>query len=168
MEGKIVHIFVIMLLTLPILTVAANVPQEPTKPEINGPCEAEIGTMCTYNIISTDPQGDKIYYEVRCSDDPGCLIKLGPYSSGTNLAFEHCWCTFYQKNNPFFIRCRSIDENGHESDWAKFETNVSGIVIKDNNVLSNMAFFRFINTLHERFSLFFNHQIFKLIIQQTR
>lgn len=168
MEGKIVTIFVIMLLTLPALTVAANIPQKPTIPTINGPCEAEIETMCIYNIKSTDPQGDKITYDIRCSDDPGCLIELGPFPSGTNLAFEHCWCTFYQKTNPFFIRCRAIDEQGHASDWAKFETNVTGIVIKDKNVLANMAFIRFINTLNERFFTFFNQQIFKQLFYQIR
>jgi len=95
--------------------------EAPETPIITGDCKAEFNVPCQYDITSTDHQRDKIYYVIKCSDDPSIIIETKYYDSGETLEFIHCWCTFYQRGNPYVIRAKAIDDNGFESEWARFE-----------------------------------------------
>jgi hypothetical protein len=148
-----ITICILMLVSLSFSSVAATDDQSPSIPEIHGPCESKCGEMCEYTIQSIDPQGDNIYYSVRCSDDIAC-IELGPYESGEIIKFCHCWWTFYQHTNPFQIRVKAKDDYGHESEWGVFETNLTDIRIKDV-ILSpqHSVLFQLVNLLINRFSI---------------
>ncbi len=100
-----------------------NGEQSPEKPTINGPDHVCCNVMCEYSISSVDPQGNQIYYEIRCSDCP-VIFTTDYYYSGETMAFEHCWDDFYQNTNPFRIRAKAIDNHGHESEWATFDVQV--------------------------------------------
>ncbi len=131
-------ILLIICLMLPIITTTATTSQQPSIPEISGPNKAKLGESCNYTIKSTDPQGDRIYYTIRCSDDQIKTIELGPYQSGETITFNHCWCDFYQKTNPFTLRVKAHDESGHESDWGVFETKITNPKLKMENVFDSI------------------------------
>ena len=129
MEKKFIPIFIIIMLTIPIFSINAisNDNETPTKPIITGPCETKLHKTCNYTIWSTDPQGDNIFYEIKYIDDPMAIIEMGPYDSGISVTFEHCWCTYYHNCNPFCIKVRARDIDGHISDWSIFETNITDL-----------------------------------------
>ena len=99
--------------------------QSPSAPVITGPCEAKLDQICDYTIVSIDPQDDDIFYEIRYSDVPNLIIDDGPYLSGVSLTVSHCWWTYYQNCNPFCIRARARDIDGHTSDWSICKTNIT-------------------------------------------
>ena len=142
MKGKIAAIFVMTLMIAPILTATASENEKPCTPIIEGPTTAEIRETCFYTVISTDPQGDDLYYDVRYSDDPSLNIRGGPYKSGDTITFSHCWDDFYQESGPFVIKVRAIDEDDHESDWEKFEVKITNA--KASALLINTLFLRFL------------------------
>ncbi|HMA82715.1 MAG TPA: hypothetical protein VKP59_00635 [Candidatus Thermoplasmatota archaeon] len=156
MKPKIIALCIMMLLSIPILPVSATDDQSPNIPVIEGPCESKCGEMCEYSIKSTDPQGDNIFYSVRCSDDVA-YIELGPYESGEIINFSHCWWTFYQHTNPFVLRVKAKDTYGHESEWGTFETNLTDLKIRNNIISSsNYLFFQLITHLINHFSIRLN------------
>ena len=117
------------MLAIPIFSVnvISTYDESPSAPDINGPCEAVLGEICNYEIMSIDPQGDNIFYEIRYSDDPTLKIEIGPYLSGISVSICHCWWTYYQKSNPFCIRVRAKDIDGHTSDWSICKTNITNL-----------------------------------------
>lgn len=151
MKGKIKCLFVIMLLLTLVYPVTAytSLDQGPSTPQIGVPCTAKEGETCIYNIMSIDPQEDNIYYEIRCSDDPPARIILGPYESGENVTFTHCWgCSLYQKANPFTLQVKAEDIYGHESEWAYFSINLTDSKIKNTYFIrTNSICFQFINLI---------------------
>lgn len=155
MVGKIKCILLAALLFTSIPAVLANTGQEPSKPVIYGPCEAKLGETCCYSVKSIDPQGDDIYYEFKFSDDPSAaVVEIGPYSSGENVTFTHCWSDFYQRTNPFTIRVKAEDENGHESEWTIFETILTNTKIKHINIIPiDFQILRIFELIFNRFHL---------------
>jgi hypothetical protein len=130
MKKKIVSIFVLMLLYISIFVVIADtINLEPSTPIIRGECESELGVRCFYTVQSSDPQGDYLYYEFRYSDSPSVKIRDGPFKSGDIITFSHCWCDLYQNYNPFVIQVMAIDEYDHESNWGRFEVNMTNVKI---------------------------------------
>ncbi len=129
MEKKLILIFIIIMLTIPIFSINAisNDNETPTKPIIIGPCETKLHKTCNYTIWSSDPQGDQIFYEVKYIDDPMAIIEIGPYLSGISIKLPHCWCTYYHNYNPFVIKVRARDIHGHTSNWSIFETNITDL-----------------------------------------
>ncbi len=134
MKRKIIYLSIIMLVLLPIFSSSAIFQQQPSTPIIYGPNKAKLGENCNYSVKSIDPQGDNIFFTFRCSDDPTSIIELGPYPSGANITFSHCWCDFYQKTNPFKLRVKAHDESGHESQWGIFETKLTNNKVKINDL----------------------------------
>jgi hypothetical protein len=131
-KGKIASIIIFMLMLIPVFSAEQNGIswESPSTPTICGPCEAELEEPCCYSICSFDHQRDDIYYEIRYSDCPNAKITVGPIKSGVNLTIEHCWCCQYQTTNPFSIRIKAEDENGHESQWARFDVTISNTKTK--------------------------------------
>ena len=133
---KVVSLFVILLFLTPVFLVTGDKEKEeivfkPSIPEISGPCNAKMGETCTYFVSSTDPQGDYIYYKIKFSDDPTAVIKRGPYQSGENVTFQHCWNNFYRQSNPFFIKIQAEDMFGQKSEWRTFETELTNNDVVD-------------------------------------
>jgi len=85
----------------------------PETPTIDGPTSGNSGTVYTYNISTTDPDGDNVYYCVNCSDDTGegCL---GPFASGEKVTITHMWT----EKGTYTINVKARDIYDAQSDWA--------------------------------------------------
>lgn len=139
MNRKHIGIIAITLLIIPMIpAVATNtsmidepIEQAPTKPLINGPIKAKYGEICNYTAVSTDPQGEPLIYVIEYSDAPRSVNERGPYQSGQKIELTHVWNDFYQEDNPYKVRVKAIDTEGHESEWSRFITHIEG---KNRNI----------------------------------
>jgi hypothetical protein len=64
--------------------------QAPIKPAITGKQRIVGGLNYNYTFVSTDPEGDDIYYKIDW-DDGHVTDWLGPYSTGESIALGHKW-----------------------------------------------------------------------------
>lgn len=91
-----------------------TVPNEPpSNPDINGPIEGKEGKECTFNLMSTDPDGDDVYYWIGWGDGTNTGWK-GPYSQGSWREFSHIW----EDTGNYEIKAKAKDVNGEESGWS--------------------------------------------------
>ncbi len=92
----------------------ASKSQPPLKPEKpQGPVTNKKGEECTYNSLTTDPDGDNIYYMFDWGDDTNSEW-LGPYVSGEKVSTSHIW----SKKGTYLIRVIAKDEHGVLSNWS--------------------------------------------------
>ena len=114
MNGKIITLCVLALLTIPILTVTANNNAPPNTPIITGVTNGIIGEIYDYSISSADPDGDDVYYKIVWGD---CMIinNAGPYQSGEKINQTHSW----SEENTYLLRVKAKDENDHETRWSE-------------------------------------------------
>ena len=61
----------------------------PEIPTINGTTHGTIGIEYNYTFLTTDPDGDDVYYYIKW--EPGCpsVVWFGPYPSGQEITFSH-------------------------------------------------------------------------------
>ena len=62
---------------------------------------------------------DEIYYFIDWGDNTS-TDWIGPYDSGRNISLNHSW----SEEGKYFIKAKSRDEFGVESDWATLEINM--------------------------------------------
>jgi hypothetical protein len=117
MKGKIITIFVLMLVNIPILVVTANIYTPISTPMIIGETDGIIGKTYEYIISSTHHDGDDVYYDISWGD---CLaIKNdGPYKSGEEVIFSHSWCEVCCRPGDFTIYVKATDGKGTQSNQA--------------------------------------------------
>ena len=118
-----IMIFVLVLI-LPSISAAFSGQQEPNKPTLTGPTEVTRFKEYTYSAVTTDPQGDSIYYRFQfCHDASENKITdwLGPYPSGSEASYSYRW----QKSGGSQAGAQAKDISGHESEWGSLEVNVS-------------------------------------------
>ena len=86
-------------------------PSKPDKP--SGPTSGRINVEYTYTVVTTDPEGDKIYYLIDWGDgtDSGWL---GPYNSGETIEVKHKWTT----KGSYQIKVKARDVFGAQSEWS--------------------------------------------------
>ena len=94
----------------------------PGNPEISGPTEGLPGQSYTYEITSTDPDGDLIWYKI-CWAWPSEDYSdwLGPYESGATIRFNNTWTEEGSKD----IRIGAKDIDGATSGWTKLIVTMS-------------------------------------------
>jgi len=85
----------------------------PVIPTLTGPSEGKVGETYTYNVTTTDPEENQIYFYVDWADGTNSGW-LGPYASGHLLTVDHEW----SEKGTFTIRAKAKDEHDSESDWA--------------------------------------------------
>jgi hypothetical protein len=107
--------------------------QLPTKPAVVGLRVIKALTNNTYEITSTDPDGDDVYYYAECM---GLFISsgwtsdlLGPYNSGEKISILLPWLWSF----IFIFKARAMDVNGAVGDWTKFVV----IVLPANNDMNS-------------------------------
>ena len=92
----------------------ASESQPPTKPETpKGSSSGEIKKEYIYSSISTDPDGDQIYYMFEWGDEEFSGW-MGPYDSGEMVEASHNWT----KKGIYEIRVLAKDEHGVTSEWS--------------------------------------------------
>jgi hypothetical protein len=118
MNGKLVTIFVLTLVIIPMLNVSGNLINAPPNiPIIDGETDGIIGTRYDYTIITFDPENNDVYYKIRWGD---CMVvyNAGPYKSGEEVVFPHAFCKLCCGPGPFTIQVKAFDKYGGESDWG--------------------------------------------------
>lgn len=89
------------------------------KPAITGPTSGKVGISYNYNVSSTDPDSDNIYYYVNWGDSTSSGW-LGPYISGEMVTVSHTW----SQKGTYTIRAKATDVYGAESDWGYLEVTM--------------------------------------------
>lgn len=87
--------------------------QPPKAPDISGPKSGDIGVEYEYIIVSTDFDGDDIYYYVDWDD--GTSDKwFGPYNSGEEAIVSHSW----DSDGIYEILAKVRDSYYNEGNWS--------------------------------------------------
>lgn len=85
----------------------------PEKPSITGPEQGKPGEVKQFEITTTDPDGDEVYYMIDWGDDE-ITEWLGPYESGETITAEHEW----DAEGNFIIKVKAKDPDGAETEWT--------------------------------------------------
>ena len=115
--------------------------QPPAAPTINGPKNGIPGKEYDFTFVTTDPEGDDVYYEIEWGDGSGIPV-FGPVESGDEIKLSHTYST----RGTFIIRSRANDSFGKLSDWKEFEIVIPRSRIVNLNILK-WVFIRLANIL---------------------
>jgi hypothetical protein len=78
----------LLLASLAQLTAPAGTSNPPLAPTVTGPTLGGIDTSYDYDIVTTDPDGDPVFYYIDWGDSSGWF---GPYASGEPVTVSHLW-----------------------------------------------------------------------------
>jgi hypothetical protein len=92
------------------LTKTLTVPNEnaPDAPEITGPSNGKPGEELQYTFVTTDPNGDDVYYYIEWGDGTNTGW-IGPYSSGEGVTESHSWSS--KGAYTISAKAKDTDEN---------------------------------------------------------
>jgi len=90
----------------------------PSMPSIEGNETGKTNVSYTYKLISYDPEGDRIKYEIDWGNE---IEQTGFYNSGVAAEIKHSW----KKEGTYEIRARAIDEHGAYSDWNEITVTMA-------------------------------------------
>jgi len=85
----------------------------PNKPTITGPSSGEMEVEYSFDVSSTDPNSDDLYYIVDW-DDGSELETFGPFESGASATLSHTW----ESAGSFDIRVMAHDEFLAQGAWS--------------------------------------------------
>jgi hypothetical protein len=108
-----------------------NFNSPPTAPEIEGTVNGKIGVVYNYTFLSSDPDGDDIYYHLSWGDKEIIYI-YGPFPSGTKLTLSYNWTEI----GTYIITCSTRDIYDEVSEISKLE------VTMPRNKIINISFLR--------------------------
>ncbi len=103
----------LMVGTLAVLAQAIVPSEPPNQPTITGPTTGLEEEEYKYTFVTTDPEGDNIYYYIEWGDNSNSGW-LGPYNSGEPEEAIHTW----SKPGDYNIRVRAMDIYGGVSNWS--------------------------------------------------
>ena len=115
---------------------------KPNKPMIDGTKLGRPGIEYEYSLVTTDPDGDNVFYYVEWGDD-SVDGWAGPYESGVSITVSHVW----DEQDTYVIRAKSKDTYNVESDSAELEL----VMVKQKT--SNFFLIPLLERLIERFPL---------------
>jgi parallel beta-helix repeat protein len=121
------------------LVISSNPPDAPA---ITGSTSGTAGEEYEYSFVTTDPNGDDVYYYIDWGDE-SFEEWIGPYESGEEVKVSHTW----DEEGTYTIKAKAKDIYNAESDWGTLEVSMP------RNKLSNMFFLQFLERLFERFPL---------------
>ncbi len=117
-KGIVMFAALFLVLTAVQITPAKTLNNPPEKPTINGPTSGEAGKSYTYTAVSTDPDGDKIFYCFNWGD--GNEICTDLYPSGQQASASHTW----ESKGDYTITVKATDEHGAESEPATLKVSM--------------------------------------------
>ncbi|MBN1280059.1 MAG: hypothetical protein JXA00_00250 [Candidatus Thermoplasmatota archaeon] len=111
------HQVTVTLESAEILDVPVHVPNEtPLAPTITGPTSGNAGTTYKYTFVTTDPDGDDVYYYIDWGD--GTYEDwIGPYLSGHQVFVNHKW----DEKGSYTIQAKAKDTHNAESGWGTLD-----------------------------------------------
>jgi len=108
-------------------------PLKPTKP--SGLVQIKVNQTYEYSTMTTDPNGDQVYYKWDWGDGSESEW-IGPFNSGEIASAEHKW----EVKNNYDIKVKAKDIDEHESPWSNpLEINVES---KSKEKNSNFIFYK--------------------------
>lgn len=120
-----------------------NISDPPDIPDIDGPNSGKVGVTYNYTFVTSDPNGEDVYYYIDW-DDGQKEEWIGPYSSGKKITVKHK----YDSMGDYGIRAKAKDINDQESGWAELE-----VTMPRNKISHNSLFLKFLGRLMNRFPL---------------
>lgn len=94
----------------------------PNTPIVTGPEKVRPRRWFTINALSTDPDGDDIFYRSKWGKNAPPTDWHGPYLSGHELGIS---TFFYTSPDSLTIYFQAKDEHGVESDWTYHTTSTT-------------------------------------------
>ncbi|EMR74456.1 Peptidase M28 [Thermoplasmatales archaeon SCGC AB-540-F20] len=134
----------LILATLAELAQQCDISNPPDVPIITGPTTGMTWVEYEYNVVTTDPDGDDIYYYIDWGDDTNSGW-IGPYKSGEEATAIHKWISA----GDYEIRARAKDVYYVVSDWSDLFPitilegpnldiqNINGGLFEVNTVIKN-------------------------------
>jgi hypothetical protein len=86
-------------------------PEQPEKPQ--GPTLGVVNKELTYSSVTTDPDGEQVFYKFNWGDNTSSEW-IGPYDSGNRGEASHIW----EKPGEYEIAVKAKDEYGGVSRWS--------------------------------------------------
>ena len=124
-------------------TTMNNPNEPPSVPDISGPSKGKIGTSYKFDFVSTDPDGDDVYYFVDWGDGTNSGW-LGPYAPGATESANHVW----SGKGVVLIKAKAKDEHGAESDWGTMQFSVPRV-----SMLTNALFMKLLERFPHAFPI---------------
>jgi len=132
--------------TLKLKRIVGN--QPPSKPIITGPSSGKIRTEYTFQVTSTDPEGDQIRYLFDWGEELSSWTE--PFASGKTINSSYTW----SKKGDYEVRVKAKDSHNKESEWSdpfpvsmpktKFIVSFSNLANKNPILYRTLSlFFRF-------------------------
>ena len=120
--------------------------EPPDTPSITGPDSGKIGESYDYTFVSTDLDGDDVWYYIEW-DDGHIEEWIGPYDSGEEVSVSHTW----EEQGDYTIRAKAKDIYDFYSDWGYLE-----ITMPVNQQNSHLLIQRIINRFPNAFPILRN------------
>ena len=103
----------------------ARIGRAPNTPTITGPTKVNVGVLNNYTIVTTDPDGDDVYYFISYVEFFGEMpfiyeYTIGPYKSGEETITGIMWYS----RQIIELNVKAIDGAGLESDWGTLDITV--------------------------------------------
>ena len=117
-------------------------PEKPNAPE--GSTAGGADVEYTYTAVTTDSDGDKIYYLFDWDDDKFSGW-VGPYRSGQTAQASHKWA----EKGDYEIRVKAKDDHGVQSEWS----DPLPISMPKNKQLINLNLFDFLERFPQLFPI---------------
>jgi hypothetical protein len=99
--------------TLAELAIASYKSNPPAAPTLTGPTYGVINVEYSYTVMTTDPDGDSVYYFIDWGDGTNSGW-LGPYSSGQPEVGKKAWSA----PGTYSVRAKAKDINGVTGAWS--------------------------------------------------
>ena len=113
-------------------------PNQPNKP--SGPTNIKRNKQYCYSGLTTDPDGDQLYYQWSWGD--GTTSEwLGPYNSGDTIEACHTWKNVQEAQ----VRLRAKDIHGVQGDWS--DSTISRFKSRENILLRFLNYFPLLEKL---------------------
>ena len=85
----------------------------PAAPDIAGPDKGGPGVNLTFEFLTSDAEGDAVYYMVDWNDTT-TPEWIGPYKKDVTVTLIHTW----EEKGTYTISAKAKDFYGNESDWG--------------------------------------------------
>jgi hypothetical protein len=103
----------LILATLAELAEAGLLSNPPATPVLTGPNSGVIDVMYTFNAVTTEPDGENVYYFFDWGDGSNSGW-LGPYTQGQQIAAQKAWSV----EGTYTVRVKAKDINQAQSGWS--------------------------------------------------
>jgi hypothetical protein len=104
----------LVLATLAELAEAGLLSNPPAQPTLVGPDSGVIDETYTFTAVSTEPDGESIYYYFEWGDGTNSDW-IGPYNSGQTGVSQHSWAA----EGDYTVRAKAKDINNVVSQWSE-------------------------------------------------